>query len=124
LLNQAPHQLDLWQWITGMMPVRVRAFCGFGKRRNIEVEDEVTAYVEYENGATGVFITSVTEAPGTNRFELVGDKGKIVIENNELKLYQLTMSEKEFNARSNQIFAKPAYKEIDLPIEQQETGHG
>src|SRR5690606_18674733 len=76
MLNQSPHQLDLWQWTTGLMPKRVRAFCSFGKYRNIEVEDDVTTYVEYENGATGVFITSVGEAPGTNRFEIAGDRGK------------------------------------------------
>ena len=58
LINQSPHQLDLWQWTTGMMPKRIRAFCSFGKYRNIEVEDDVTAYAEYENGATAVFITT------------------------------------------------------------------
>ena len=84
LLNQAPHQLDLWQWTTGLIPKRVRAFCHNGKYHDIEVEDDVTAYVEYENGATGVFITSTGEAPGTNRFEIVGDRGKMVIENNTL----------------------------------------
>lgn len=62
LLNQAPHNLDLWQWICGM-PVRVRAFCGFGRWHDIEVEDDVTAYVEYAGGATGTFITCTGEAP-------------------------------------------------------------
>ena len=62
LLNQAPHNLDLWQWICGM-PLRVRAFCGFGRWHDIEVEDDVTAYVEYPNGATGTFITCTGEAP-------------------------------------------------------------
>lgn len=123
LLNQAPHQLDLWQWVTGMMPVRVRAFCGFGKRRNIEVEDEVTAYVEYENGATGVFVTTVTEAPGTNRFEIVGDKGKIVIENQEAKFFKLTTPENEFNLENDQAFARPAFEEIILPFENKQSGH-
>ncbi len=77
LLNQAPHQLDLWQWTTGLMPKRVHAFSSYGKYHDIEVEDDVTAYVEYENGATGVFIASTGEAPGTNRFEIAGDRGKI-----------------------------------------------
>jgi predicted dehydrogenase len=63
LINQCPHNLDLWQWICGM-PTRIRAFCGFGKFHNIEVEDSVTAYAEYENGATAVFIASTGEAPG------------------------------------------------------------
>src|SRR4030095_3483472 len=89
LLNQDPHQLDLWQWTISMMPKRVRAFCYFGKHCNIQVEDDVTAFVEYENGATGVFVTTTGEAPGTNRLEISGDRGKIVIENNTLTFWRL-----------------------------------
>ena len=85
LLNQAPHNLDLWQWICGM-PLRVRAFCGFGRWHDIEVEDDVTAYVEYPNGATGTFITCTGEAPGTNRFEISLTGGQLVYENNRLTL--------------------------------------
>lgn len=85
LLNQAPHNLDLWQWICGM-PVRVRAFCGFGRWHDIEVEDDVTAYVEYANGATGTFITCTGEAPGTNRFEVSLTGGQLIYENNRLTL--------------------------------------
>jgi len=80
LLNQAPHQLDLWQWMFGM-PARIRAFCGLGRFHRIEVEDDVTAYLEYANGARGVFITTTGEAPGTNRLEIAGDNGKVVVEN-------------------------------------------
>ncbi len=79
LLNQCPHNLDLFQWICGM-PSRFQAYCAFGKYHDIEVEDDVTAYLEYPNGATGVFITTTGETPGTNRLEIVGDKGKIVVE--------------------------------------------
>jgi predicted dehydrogenase len=74
LLNQCPHNLDLWQWICGM-PVKVQAHLHFGKWHHIEVEDDVTAYVEYANGATGVFITSTADAPGDNRFEVLPTKG-------------------------------------------------
>ena len=74
LLNQCPHQLDLMQWLFGM-PDEVRAFCGIGARHDIEVEDQVTAYLEYANGATGVFVTTTGEAPGTNRLEIAGRPG-------------------------------------------------
>src|SRR5690625_4431376 len=107
LINQSPHQLDLWQWTIGLMPKRVHGFCSFGKYRDIEVEDDVTAYVEYENGATGVFITTTGEAPGTNRYELVGDRGKIVVENNKLTFHRLTVSEREFNQTSTSGFGQP-----------------
>lgn len=117
LLNQDPHQLDLWQWTTGMMPKRVRAFCSFGKKRNIEVEDDVTAYVEYENGATGLFVTTVGEAPGTNRFELAGDNGKIVIEDDKLTFWRLRTPEPEFNASYTGGFGEPECWKCDVPVE-------
>ncbi len=82
LLNQSPHQLDLWQWICGM-PSKVRAFCHNGKWHDIEVEDDVTIYAEYPNGATGVFITTTGDYPGTNRFEITMDKAKLVCEKSE-----------------------------------------
>lgn len=101
LLNQCPHNLDLWQWICGM-PKKIRAFCHEGKWHNIEVEDDVTIYAEYENGATGTFITSTGDCPGTNRFEITLDGGKLVCENNKLRLYKLngTVSEHCANAKS------------------------
>lgn len=116
LINQDPHQLDLWQWTTGLMPTRVRAFCSFGKHRNIEVENDVTAYVEYENGATGVFVTSTFESPGTNRFEISGDRGKIVIEDNKLTFWRLRVSETEFNNSFQGGFGQPECWKFDVPI--------
>lgn len=83
LLNQAPHQLDLLQWIVGEVPASVRGFCGYGKWHDIEVEDEVTAYLEYANGATGVFISSTGELPGADRLEIVGTKGRLEIQGYE-----------------------------------------
>jgi len=115
LINQDPHQLDLWQWTTGMMPARIRAFCSFGKRRNIEVENEVTAYAEYDNGATGVFVTSTCEAPGTNRFEVAGDRGKIVIENERLTFSRLRVPESEFNRTYTGGFGEPECWTFDVP---------
>lgn len=123
LINQCPHQLDLWQWTIGLVPKRMRAFCSFGKYRNIEVEDEVTAYVEYENGATGVFITSIAEPGGTNRYEIVGDQGKAVIENDQLSMWRFRTSEPEFNATYKGGFGEPEIWKCEVPIEGVETGH-
>jgi len=85
LLNQCPHSLDLWQWLFGM-PARVHAFCGFGRMHPIAVEDQVTAYLEYESGTNGVFVASTGEAPGSNCLEVVGDLGKVVVESHGLKI--------------------------------------
>ena len=116
LLNQCPHQLDLWQWIFGM-PTRIHAFCHEGKYHNIEVEDDVTAYAEYANGATGVFITTTGEAPGTNRFEITGTLGKLVAEGNTLKFTKNEVDAAEFSRTSEQGFAKPKTEYIEYKFE-------
>ncbi|PZE21526.1 Gfo/Idh/MocA family protein [Paenibacillus xerothermodurans] len=123
LINQAPHQLDLWQWTTGLMPKRVRAFCYFGKHRNIEVEDEVTAYVEYDNGGTGVFITTTGEAPGTNRFEVAGERGKIVVEDDKLTFWRLRVPEPEFNRTYQGGFGQPECWKCEVPVRGTATQH-
>ena len=93
LLNQAPHNLDLWQWICGM-PNSITAFCDENKFHNIQVEDDVTIFARYNNGATGTFITTTGEYPGTNRLEISGTLGKIVIENRMLKWWKLKQNER------------------------------
>lgn len=103
LLNQAPHNLDLWQWICGM-PCEVTASCDVGKYHNIEVEDDVILQTRYSNGATGVFITSTGEFPGTNRLEISGTKGKIVVENGTLKWWKLPEDEREICFNAEQLF--------------------
>ncbi len=113
LLNQCPHNLDLMQWIVGM-PCGVRAFMGYGKGRNFEVENDVTAYMEFPNGATGLFVTSTHETPGTNRLEISGDRGKIVVENNEIMFYRNRISEPEFNATWKKGFGKPECWKIKI----------
>lgn len=118
LLNQCPHQLDLFQWICGM-PTKVHGFCGLGKRHNIEVEDEVTAYFEFANGATGVFIASTGEAPGTNRLEICGDKGKVIVEEG-IKFMRNEAGAIEYIQNSPGIDTKPDVWNIDIPI----TGAG
>lgn len=122
LINQCPHQLDLWQWMCGM-PERIRAFCRFGKYHDIEVEDDVTAYMEYANGATGVFITTTGEAPGTNRLEVSGDCGKVVIEDGNMTFWRNRVSERQFNAEYTGGFGGPEYWKCEIPYYGTETGH-
>lgn len=122
LMNQAPHNLDLWQWIFGM-PKKIFATCPVGKYHNIEVEDEATILAEYENGATATFITSTGEYPGTNRLEITGTKGKIVIEHGKLKKWILPYDEREFcfSHPYPTVDFEPQYFEIDQV--EQESGH-
>ncbi len=122
LLNQDPHQLDLWQWITGM-PTRVRAFMKFGSHRNIEVEDDVTAYAEYANGATGLFVTATHETPGTNRLEISGDNGRIVVENDAIVFNRNVVGERQFNAEWKSGFGGPECWECKVPVSGEYTQH-
>lgn len=113
LLNQAPHNLDLWQWICGK-PCEITAFCDEAKYHNIEVEDDVTIFARFDGGATGTFITSTGELPGTNRLEICGDLGKIVIENGKLKWWRLAESERVtcFEAANSFVEGDVTYEEI------------
>lgn len=122
LLNQCPHNLDLIQWICGM-PSRVRAFCHEGKWHDIEVEDDVTAYLEYPNGATGVFVTTTGDAPGDNRFEVTLEKGTLVCEDGRLMLRKLETSEREFCYASREGFAAPAYETLEVETDGENPQH-
>lgn len=115
LVNQCPHNLDMWQWVCGM-PVRVRAFIGFGKYHTIEVDDDTTAYVEYENGATGIFMTSTGEAPGTNRLEISADRGKVVMENGRITFWRTRESISQFCKEYPDGFGRPEIWECDVPV--------
>ncbi|MCX8090454.1 MAG: Gfo/Idh/MocA family oxidoreductase [Verrucomicrobiae bacterium] len=116
LLNQCLHNLDVLQWLVGM-PARVRGFCQFGRFHEIEVEDNVTAYMEWPNAATGVFISSTGEAPGTNRFEIAGTMGRLVLENSRLTFTRNEADMIEFSRTARQGFAKPDVWHIEIPFD-------
>ena len=120
LINQNPHQLDLWQWMFGM-PSKIYARASFGKYRDIEVEDDVMAHFEYDNGVTGQYITSSGEAPGTNRLEIACDRGRVIIERSgaEEKLIfdRNTVLEPEFNKNATNGFQKPECWKCEIPVE-------
>ncbi len=116
LLNQCPHNLDLLQWLCGM-PSKVRGFCQLGRYHNIEVEDNVTAYLEFGNGGTGVFITSTGEAPGTNRLEIAGDKGKLVLEGGKIFFTRNEVPMREFSKTAKAGFARPEVWNVEVPFE-------
>lgn len=117
LLNQAPHNLDLWQWICGM-PKSIHASCTVGKYHNIGVEDDVTIQGEYENGMSATFITTTGETPGTNRLEISGELGKIVIEDGKLRYWKLDRSERDICANEKNGFynSTPEYSEYAAEI--------
>ena len=116
LLNQCPHQLDLWQWICGM-PAKVQSNMRFGQWHDIEVEDDVTTYMEYENGATGVFVTTTGDSHGTNRFEIQMDGAKLVAEYDRLTLLEYDMPEPEFSKINKTPFATVGAHEVEVELD-------
>jgi predicted dehydrogenase len=122
LLNQCLHNLDAMQWLLGM-PARVRGFCQLGKYHDIEVEDEVTAYLEYPNGATGTFVSSTAEAPGTNRFEITGTRGRVVLESDKLRFTRNESDMLEFSKQAKLGFVKPEVWNVEIPFENAANGH-
>ena len=123
LINQCPHQIDLVQWIVGEMPQTVRGFCQYGKWHDIEVEDEVTGFFTYKNGATGVFITTTGEAPGTNRLEISGSKGKLLCEKNKLFFYKNEVDTFVHSNTSQKGFGKPKCEIIEVETDGKNEQH-
>lgn len=113
LVNQCIHNLDIFQWLCGL-PERLHAFCRFGRHHAIEVEDEVTAYFEYANGASGVFVGSTGEAPGVNRFDIIGDLGALHFDGQRLTHTQNTPGTAQFNTLTRQMFGMPETVSSDI----------
>ena len=122
LLNQCLHQLDALQWLVGM-PSKVRSFAQLGRFHDIEVEDNVTAYLEYPNGATGVFISSTGEAPGSNRFEIAGTRGKLVLENDQIQFTRNENCMIEHSKTSKIGFSKPEVWDVNIPFDNATLPH-
>ena len=122
LLNQCPHQIDLMHWLCGT-PRRVRGFCQFGRYHEIEVEDDVTVFFEFDSGATGLFVTCTGEAPGTNRFEISGTRGKVVLENGRLSFTRNESDMRTFSKTATSGFARPEVWNIEIPADNATNQH-
>ena len=121
LLNQAAHNLDLWQWICGM-PVSVEAKLSYGLWHDIEVEDDVNTYCEFADGSTGNFITSTGEFPGTNRLEISGTRGRMVFEDGVIKFKRTEVDVNEFCRSTPESFPSMDTWNIVVPT-RKDTGH-
>ncbi|MFI3168090.1 MAG: Gfo/Idh/MocA family oxidoreductase [Bacillota bacterium] len=123
VMNQAPHQLDLIRWIFGM-PKKVTGFLGLGRWHDIQTDDDVTAYMEYENGATAVFIGSTSDAPGTMRLEITAEYGKVVCEDNKLTFWKLEESLNEYSKTEPTGSLMPKFEKIEVELDGVYTAHG
>jgi predicted dehydrogenase len=122
LLNQCLHNLDAMQWLLGM-PRSVRGFCQLGRFHQIEVEDNVSAYLEYPNEATGMFVSSTGEAPGANRLEIAGTRGRLLLERDKLLFTRNDADMVEFSRTSKLGFAKPEVWNVEIPFDNAPNAH-
>jgi predicted dehydrogenase len=122
LINQCLHQLDMLQWLLGM-PARVRSFVQLGRFHNIEVEDNVTAFLEFPNAATGVFVSTTGEAPGVNRLEIIGEMGQLLLENDRLLFFRNEVSMLQQSKTCPLGFQKPDTWKIEIPISAEPARH-
>ena len=122
LLNQCPHNLDMFQWLFGM-PESVTAFCGFGRHHDIEVEDSVTAYLEYPGGMNATFIASTGEAPGTNRLEVACDRGRVVLENGGIEFNRTEVPVAEFCRTTPERWSPPPIWDARIPVAGENAQH-
>ncbi|MCX6857107.1 MAG: Gfo/Idh/MocA family oxidoreductase [Verrucomicrobia bacterium] len=120
LMNQCPHNLDLFQWMFGM-PQKVRGFCQFGRFHEIEVEDDVTAVLQYDNGTTATFVTSTGEAPGVNKLEITGEQGRLTVtDGNKIHFQRNRQPMSKFCMEAEAAFAMPESWSMEIPVA--ETG--
>ncbi len=111
MMTQVSHQIDLLVWLCGL-PVTLQAFCYTGRERKIEVENEVTIIMEYPNNAVGQFIASSHECPGSSRLEIIGNRGQVILENeNILTFRSLQLDEKEYSVNCKEVYGRVPYTE-------------
>ena len=119
LVNQNPHNLDMWQWLFGM-PDQVMSTVDYGKYYDIEVDDDFTIMFRYNNGTVGIYTTSTGECPGTNRLEISADMGKVVLEDGKITFWKNAVSEREFNKTNTSPFGRAPSEKIEIELPKQE----
>lgn len=97
LINQGAHILDMWHWLLGM-PQKLYAQIPFGKYNDFDVDDEAAISMQYKDGMTGMFILTTGEAVPQERFEIVGTKGRILLEEDTLHIYRYSKDSQEYIA--------------------------
>lgn len=95
LINQGAHILDIWQWLFGM-PNEIYADIPFGKYNSFMVDDEATIHMRYKDDMTAVFMLTTGEAIWEERLEIIGSKGKILLENDTLHIWRYSSDSNEY----------------------------
>ncbi len=113
IINQCPHSLDLLCHIFGL-PDEVYASCAEGKYHDIEVEDDVTAYLKWDSGVTGVFIASTGEIPGINRMEITTTNAVITVYKNKIDIKYSDFPDTYYLNQEHKTFKMPEFREESI----------
>lgn len=100
LINQGQHILDIWQWLFGM-PEELYAEIGFGKYNDFRVDDEALLTMRYPGGKTGVFILTTGEGSYTEKLEIAGSKGTILLEEEHLTVTTFDQDLQEYRKNAS-----------------------
>ena len=119
LINQSRHLLDMWNWLFGQ-PCEVSAQIEYGAYSNIEVDDKVSLFFRHENGMWGTFLSSTGDSPGSNRLEIHGELGKLVVEDNQfITVYQNEISTAHVSKTSQEMYPKIPFTQERREIKQE-----
>lgn len=116
MMNQAPHMMDLFVQLCGL-PSAV-----FGRTstrmHDIEVEDQAEAMLKFPNGGVGYLYCSTCEAGPGQLIELFGEKGKLVLRDNELSFYHFYPGIRAHIQTCEDMWGKPNVFQVPLNIPQ------
>ncbi|MAQ10247.1 MAG: oxidoreductase [Gammaproteobacteria bacterium] len=122
LINQCIHNLDVLQWLVGL-PDSITAKVGFGKHHDIDVEDEVSAIMTFDNGAIGTLTASSGEAPGVNRLEIVGDRGSLILEHGVIDVLRADENVRTHCRTTHEMFGMPVFDREVIEITEESNQH-
>ena len=121
LLNQAPHQIDLLLWLTGL-PKRVTGLVSTFAHK-IEVEDTASAILEYPNGAHGAIQVGTVEAPGGTRYEIAGTKATLRLEGSKLRMAVLAEPSDKFMRTTKEAWGRIPSEWKDIEVKESASTH-
>lgn len=121
MINQNPHYVDLWNWLFGL-PDRVYADMQFGRYNDFLVDDAVDIQFSYDNGFHGTMISATGEAPGVNRLEIWGSKGRLTVDETARVFFdENEMSTEEFGRVNTEKFAGIPHNQREIELTKPEN---
>ena len=121
MINQNPHYVDMWNWFFGL-PDRVYADMEFGRYNDFLVDDAVDIQFSYDSGFHGTMISATGEAPGVNRLEIWGSRGRLTVEETARLFFdENAMSTEEFGLVNTEKFAGIPHTQREIQLEETEN---